>query len=388
MMMGISEVLNMEFCDKLVRSASLTIGHNVLLTDDCGVILASADNTRLGSLHEASISVLKSGKMKYHGHSEAQRLSGTFPGVTIPILMGTQVVGTIGITGAPEEISRYALLIQQLAQLFLSFQQQRQSTSEQERQRQRLLGEIISYNRLTSDPETVSSSAYALGINLNLPRAVVVLRFDPAKRTLTDELILARLERAFPSPQDLVCPHGEGFFILIPALSAQSDLSMEDALEKRLLELETAFSTDHQPVKIGIGEPAKSVEELHTSYENAQFALRVLEHRSLRPSHCLAHREALLERLAVSLPESVCQAARRSRFQPIWDAKKRAEIDQLIEAWVLLRFNFTLTAQALHIHKSTLVYRFQMFHTLYGLDLYDPDSVLALYLLLLRERLS
>ena len=125
MMMGISEVLNMEFCDKLVRSASLTIGHNVLLTDDCGVILASADNTRLGSLHEASLSVLKSGKMKYHGHSEAQRLSGTFPGVTIPILMGTQVVGTIGITGAPEEISRYALLIQQLAQLFLSFQQQR-----------------------------------------------------------------------------------------------------------------------------------------------------------------------------------------------------------------------------------------------------------------------
>ncbi len=46
-------------------------------------------------------------------------------------------------------------------------------------------------------------------------------------------------------------------------------------------------------------------------------------------------------------------------FGRVVQAKNRKEVLLTIEHWFQQRFNFVQTAQALHIHKSTLVYRFR-----------------------------
>lgn len=52
--------LNKELCDKLVQSASLTINCNVLITDEQGYVISSNDLEREGTLHEASLEVVRS----------------------------------------------------------------------------------------------------------------------------------------------------------------------------------------------------------------------------------------------------------------------------------------------------------------------------------------
>ena len=66
---------------------------------------------------------------------------------------------------------------------------------------------------------------------------------------------------------------------------------------------------------------------------------------------------------------------------------KNDEVFLLIDHWCRSRFNFTQTAKEIHVHKSTLVYRFQRLQELYNLNLYDFDRICALYLLLIKKRL-
>lgn len=53
--MSTKRVLNEEFCQKLVQTASLAVGRDVLVTDEQGIILANSDRTRIGEVHEASL---------------------------------------------------------------------------------------------------------------------------------------------------------------------------------------------------------------------------------------------------------------------------------------------------------------------------------------------
>jgi len=140
-------------------------------------------------------------------------------------------------------------------------------------------------------------------------------------------------------------------------------------------------------VLIGIGSMATSLEGLRLSYENAAFVLRILQAK-IREATCLSIADLMLEKLAANLPEDVCEEAANTLFRTILQAPNYDEIITIIECWCRLRFQFTKTAEALHIHKSTLVYRFRRIQELYGLDLYDFDRVVALYLLDIRRKLK
>lgn len=387
--MKFENILNEEFCNKLVQVASQTIGHNVLLTDDNGIILANADHTRIGSLHEASLRVVCQGKAEYHGQAESNRMVGTMPGVTIPIFLEDQVVGTIGITGRPKEISQYATLIQQFSQLFLGFQSQRQFEGRLEHQKGELLQEIISFNWVTGDPVTVSSRAYELGIDLNMRRVVVVVDFGPEWDACLQQDSTDAVRQIFSSQQDFVCMRGDRICVVLAVLEEKTaDWEGQEDLMEKCAALEEQLRVVYERVSIGIGTLANSVESLRVSYENALFALQVLKNRGKTEGAYLATRDVLLEKLASALPESACEEAIALGFRGVWESRQREDILELVEYWCGLRFNFSQTARALHVHKSTLIYRFQRIRDLYGVDLYDQNQAMALYLLCLQYKMK
>ena len=70
-----------------------------------------------------------------------------------------QELEAIGITGLPEEISRYAMLMQQFSQIFLDFQTRQQAASRMDYRRQSLLREILSFHPLTQDAAVLQKKA-------------------------------------------------------------------------------------------------------------------------------------------------------------------------------------------------------------------------------------
>ena len=72
--MALSNLSNKILCDKIVQSASLTIGHGVLITDDHGYVISSSNPKRVGTFHEASIEVIESKQNAYHDRITAKKL--------------------------------------------------------------------------------------------------------------------------------------------------------------------------------------------------------------------------------------------------------------------------------------------------------------------------
>jgi len=388
-------VLDKELCDKLVQSASLTIGCNVLITDETSHVLSSNDPKREGTLHEASIEVIRTKQKTYHNSAAAMRLEGTMPGMTIPLFMGDDVIGTIGITGSPQEISRYAALIQQFAQIFMSFQSQQQTSAQLDYRKQNLIREIVTFEKRIRDPEDVYGLAYEVGVDLNVPRVAILVKngqeaegeLSGEEKNQAAEQVKATLSKYFPDPQDFICPQNDSEYVVLACLpDGLQDSSMENVIHS-CQEMEADLLSGGHGLLIGIGSMANSLEGLRLSYENASFVLRILQAK-IREDTCLTIGDVMLEKLAANLPADVCEEAATTLFQNILHAPNYDEIISIIECWCRLRFQFTKTAEALHIHKSTLVYRFRRIQELYGLDLYDFDRVIALYLLDIRRKLK
>ena len=386
----IQSLLSKELCDKLVQSSSLTIGCNVLITDERGYVISSDDQSREGNLHEASLEVIASGQKAYHDQAAAQRLAGTRPGMTIPLVLEGQVVGTIGITGSPQEVSKYALLIQQMAEIFLSFQSRQQTSAQRDSQKQTLLRQIITFDRRICQASDVYSMAYEMGIDLNIPRAAILLRkegeaesaLDPWSRLRTKQ-IRRLLRKHFGSAQNVICAQSDMEYIILARVSEEG----EGALRQLCREIEGEAARLGWQSWIGIGGAATALEGLRRSYEDACFAVRVLQ-TGVRQDNCLSVRDLVLEKLAASLPEEACLEAEKDCYDQLRQSPKFEETMQLIDRWCRLHFHFTRTAEAMHIHKSTLVYRFQRIQEIYGLDLYNYDRVTALFLLNIRRKLN
>jgi carbohydrate diacid regulator len=91
-------VLTPELAGEIADETTRILGHNVLITDENATVIGSGDVSRVGSIHEASVSVLRSGEAASHYAEEAAALAGVLPGITMPIVLDGAVIGTVGIT--------------------------------------------------------------------------------------------------------------------------------------------------------------------------------------------------------------------------------------------------------------------------------------------------
>ena len=104
---------------EIAGETSAIIGLNVIITDAQGIVLGSGDVSRVGTLHEASCSVVKHQRVETHDSEQAARLKGVRPGMTLPILSQNIVVGTVGITGTPDQVSRFGQVVKRQTEILL-----------------------------------------------------------------------------------------------------------------------------------------------------------------------------------------------------------------------------------------------------------------------------
>src|SRR5690349_7308290 len=82
-----SRVLTPELAGEIADETTRILGHNVLITDENSQVIGSGDISRVGTVHEASVGVVKSGVAASHDAEEAAALVGVRPGITMPIVL-------------------------------------------------------------------------------------------------------------------------------------------------------------------------------------------------------------------------------------------------------------------------------------------------------------
>lgn len=391
-------MLTPELAQEIATSITAAIGFNVLVTDRLGRVIGSADPTRVGTVHEASVAVVRRRTEAWHDPAAARRLSGVLPGITLPLTLGQEVVGTVGITGDPGVVRPFGEIVRRQTEIILRQTALLRLEMRRERAVEQLVADIASYQEGVVDAEPLRTSAGELGFVVDLPRAVVVMAVDappgvPGPESALDpdpRQIPVRLAmEVFQAAGDLVAPVGAS------AVAVLADLVPRGGPQRSVEVLHKLAGVLVQRIEqrlgvgawVGIGAPASGLAELPRSYHEAWSALRI--GRRMMPSvHVYDARDYRVWDLLLGVAPRQRQDFRRAMLANLTAERSWPELRRTVIALVEHGLRLADTAFALHIHRNTLLYRLKRISAAIGADARAPRIAIALYLACLLEEID
>ncbi len=279
---------------------------------------------------------------------------------------------------------------------------------------------------LLADPDEIALHAKSLGLDLRLPRAVLLVdaasyilspsaqnasadwySTDPNLLSRRVQFVIHRIVDFFRLPHDTICAHiGEGQVAILKASDNPSlapwtndtDLSFSAsarceseagaawanlvALKRAATGLLKQFAQDSEAVQIGIGRHYPGAGGLMRSYQDARVALSLGSrfHRS-RGVHCL---NDLGVAAFVGLADERTKIDLAGHLLSPLDHE--CELLDTLSAFFVHDCAASSTAKSLSVHRNTLSYRLDKITSLTGLDPRRFDDAVQIRLaLLLRE---
>lgn len=188
--------------------------------------------------------------------------------------------------------------------------------------------------------------------------------------------LLRRARRLFP--EALCHPRGESLVLLRPVDDASPAAlrRLGQAVVRRLSE-----DTGGQ-VTLGVGRAYSGLPGLRTSFQEAERALAI-GRRLFGPGSASFFGDLGTYRLLLSMDLKELEAFYRESLGRLadYDAKHGGELMRTLAAR-LERGSLAETAEALHVHRNTLLYRMQRIKEIANLDLEDGDVRLTVHLAL------
>jgi carbohydrate diacid regulator len=372
-------MLTPSLAQEIARETSEVSGFNVVITGRDGIIIGSGDPSRVGQFHEASVEVARTMRSAAHNAAQARQLSGVRPGITLPIMLDDEAIGTVGITGSPSVVRRFGLLVKNQTEILLRESRTLQSRIIREKAVADLLRDIAHYDPDVLEPEVLALTASELGFDLTLPRMAMVIATGA---TAPQAASLRVLRTAFRDAQDVVGATGPAHLVALHRSATTTDT--RKPLRSAIAQLEALHGSD---VRVGIGPVARSVPTLSASYRDAVTALRL--------GTRLGGRERVHHIADFRLHELLAAAGQRTRArylaellgdlreQPDWPALRSTVL-----AWCDNGFHLVNAAKALHIHRNTLIYRLDKIQRITGRNPRQHRFALALYVAALIDELD
>lgn len=358
-------ILESTLAQHIVDRAMAILPHNINVMDAQGMIIGSGDPERLHTRHEGAQLVLANRRVVEIDDQAAACLRGVKPGVNLPLMHAKQLIGVLGITGAPEIVRPYAELVRMAAEMLV---EQRQLQAERHWQRHQL----ESWLRQLLDPkqslQSLEAEAERLRLTLHWPMQACLLELeddnDPVPRQTR---VLGALSA---KPEHLCTLSSASELFCCRALSAGRDDTAWLAL---------ADERDWGVRRLLVGDAVHSLDQLRQS----SLALRDLQlyARSRSPSERIIRLEQ--HRLTTLLYAQRHSWLLQGWLTPLKQMLKQDSSGALLEtlrAWCEHDGQAQVCADALGIHRNTLRYRLERIAEFSGIELTRLDQRLQLTL--------
>jgi len=174
------------YAQSLVETvSSLFGGRTVNIMDSSGVIIASSEKDRIGSLHEGAQEVARTGESLFITPEGTKRYKGTKEGYNMPLTNKGVVVGVVGIFGKPEEVKDLGNLLQIYVSKLFDFESEMDRKLERREMREKLIRLLISYSGTDEDNEMIAALSSSLPFKLEFP--LYIHRFSQQGNTSDED---------------------------------------------------------------------------------------------------------------------------------------------------------------------------------------------------------
>jgi carbohydrate diacid regulator len=368
-----SGVLTRELAAEIADETTRILGHNVLITDENAQVIGSGDVSRVGTIHEASVAVVKSGVAASHNAEEAAALVGVRPGITMPIVLDGAVIGTVGITGSPTQVVRLGRLVQRQTEILLRESLFQRTRLLRENRLTQLVRDIVEFDPRIVDEQIIRATGTELGYDLGQQRVALVFEVQSGPESYPSSV--RAIGEVFDARTDIVAELAAGRYVVL------HHPSPDDAEHLRSLARKAAALLRERHgvvVHVGIGESGPGVAALAASCTDAKDAVRLTGDSAGVEIREISY---LRVRQLVDSASTVARTRfRRSQLDRLSRENDFPVLRQSIVAWCECGFNLVTTAQRLAIHRNTVIYRLDKISRLTAREIREPAVAIALYL--------
>lgn len=310
--------------------------------------------------------------------------------VAIAIRKQQEVLGYIWVSEEQRTLNRHDMEQLKLAAAAARtklLQHQTQHRKQQE-SRQNLFWQIVT-GHLKTDEE-IREKAKALGLGLPRSFQILVLQFPAA---ITDHLYTqiqyvittSRLMRVALFTVD----RNQLILLQEPPSPGWSSLEVQKLLASFQTSMTERFGTSS--LIFGCGNEYEDFSRAERSYNEALTVVRIKEQFPEQTENIILYRDLGYYRFLPAMLEHNRQNHYRNpHLQKLkeYDKAHQSSLVETLECFLAMDGNVKLTAEALHIHVNSLMYRLKRISEIGGIDLNNMDQKVTLYLDLKTEKLG
>ena len=370
-----------KMAQNIADSASEVIGRGVLVTDENAIIIGCNIKKRIGTFHEPSIKVMKDNKPYVTYSEEAKKTPGVYPGYTLPIQFFDKVIGSVSITGIPEEVERFGLLVQKQAEIMLREQAFLESNMMRERALRDLVENVASYDGSHSMGVLVMMQGKELGVSLSRCKGAVVVEMKKWKDDSSEnayQTMVRELRSSFSHPRNIICPQrNRRVTIFVTPNRPGTDEDVSKNLEEIAHSFIENIANKGITADIAVGFPANELTGLAISLRSARDAMRLAG--QLKLSGVISARNLTSEALLDLLP-----AGKRDEFadRTLAGLEGRNDYEEMRDTflgWCESPFASGEVAERLAMHRNSLQYRLKKIRALTGKDPWNFKDAFELW---------
>lgn len=350
-----SRVVTAPVAQRIVERTMQQLGHNVNVMDDEGVIVGTGEADRLGTVHEGALLAIRGRRTIVVDEAMGQRLWGVRPGVNLPLVVGGDVVGAIGVSGDPETVGQVADLLRLTAELMI----EQAGAMDDDAWRSSRLDALVQALISVDGEGAAARIAAEMDVDLTVERYGLVV----AARRTGDAAVLREVRRALHRGRtDVLTSRSDpdALLVLVPVSAEVSDLLRDiGPLRRRVtmavggrfglqgLEASTATALD------ALARRAPDADEAIVQFDDDRFTA-----------------------LISGLEEGWRTRALATPWQRLRDADR--EVARTVVAYWDSDADLTRCAESLRIHRNTLRNRLDRVEQLSGVSVRDVRGMAEL----------
>ncbi len=362
---------------RIVNEIGIIVKQNINMMDAKGNIIASTDPLRVGTFHSGAKKVVEERLAELYITPDMETPT-TRAGLNLPIVLGQEIVGVIGITGVYDQVVGYGQIVKKMTEILLRESTEQDQKRFDQRIRSRFLEEWVLGEGL-SNGEALAERGLALGIDITLRRRVMVVSVQNLAQ-YTDTAKGQELMEKFETEIGRVVEADSLSNIILRNAGRQIILTTYRSDEKMYalaLRIREEVRRDHGvPLCIGIDSTAGDV---HQAYALANKAWRS---SASAPDGILAYDHVTMEMFLTDIPKNLKEEYLHKIFPGCgWEELRRWV--GILEVYFSAEGSITQAAQRLYIHKNTLQYQLKKLDELTGYDVRLPSQAPVLYMAVL-----
>ncbi|MDV6251298.1 sugar diacid recognition domain-containing protein [Vibrio sp. EA2] len=373
--------LNENIARQIVERTMTIISYSINVMDEKGRIIGSGDSTRLQQKHEGAVLAINEKRTVEINHAVMNNLKGVKPGINLPIVYRNQVIGVIGISGAPEEVHHYGELVKMTAELIVEQAVLMSQIEWNKRHREELVLQLVQGSTLNDNQ--LNSIAERLDLDLSQPRIAVVVKVIPSDDTPMNLEHLQQLVHLLEYPErdnlvGILSVSEHEVIVLKPITLTANGWSKEIDMHWANQLLRRVKKQGRFKIRITLGDYFPSLQGIALSYQTAKRTMGLTKNQAGQVFVCQDYRIPVLLSAVKNEPWHLQQLCHPYQLLQLNDSK--GTLIKTLNVYFKQNCDAHQTCRELHIHRNTLRYRLDRISKITSLDINNLDSIIQLYL--------